>query len=108
MDLCYNDVDFIDKMHSTPYEIALIGIGGTVVGALLGACLTYIFSLTLANKNAKRFAAMKLREAFGSEVAKLSHPEKLLVADSSRILERSFEKHQVAVNEFKFFLKGQN
>jgi len=85
----------------------LIAVTGTLLGVLVGAWLTYRFSIALANDNAKRFAGIKLRESFGPEVAKLSHPEKLTALESSHILERAFEKHQIAVNEFGFFLKGE-
>ena len=97
-------------MQSTPDGVALIGVGGTrigtIVGAILGAWLTHRYAVTLADSNAKRFAGMKLREAFAPEIAKFSDPKRLNMITSAGILESAFEKHQLAVDEFRFYLTG--
>ena len=48
-------------MHLTAYEIALIGGGFTIVGALLGGWITYRFALCLSKINAIREAGARLR-----------------------------------------------
>ncbi len=95
-------------MEVSPYGIALIGVGSAALGALLGAWGTYRFSINLAALNAKRFAGMKLREAFGPELAKLRHSQTLIpgAVESSAVLKQGFLKHEIAVNEFRFFLQG--
>jgi hypothetical protein len=94
-------------MEISPYGIALIGVGSVALGALLGAWVTYRFSISLANINARRFAGMKLREAFGPELAKLRHSQTLIpgAVESSAVLAGAFLKHEIAVNEFRFFLR---
>jgi hypothetical protein len=86
---------------------AVAALPGAVVGAFIGAAITFWFSLRLAEINAKRLAGMKLRAAFAPEIAKLTHPQDMTVRGSSNLLEQSFEKHLIAVNEFRFFLEGE-
>ena len=92
-------------MQPSPYDLALIGIGGTVLGAVVGAWLTYRFSIAVANGNARRVAGVKLREAFAPEIARFSQPLNMII--SIPILEAAFEKHNIAVNEFRFYLTGR-
>ena len=79
---------------------------GAVIGGTIGIVGTYIGAIKLARINNKSLAGMRLREAFAPELAKLQHPERSGVAEFAEILERAFEKHQMAVNEFRFFLTG--
>lgn len=58
-------------MNLSAYKIALIAGGFAIIGALLAAWLGYRFSLSLANVNKRRRAAMKLREAFKNELLAL-------------------------------------
>ena len=89
-----------------PYGIALVAGGFTIIGALLGAWLMYRFAIKLANRNARHIVGLRLREAFAPELAKLQHPEGRGIAEIPHILKTAFEKHQMAVNEFRFFLAG--
>jgi hypothetical protein len=85
----------------------LIAIAGTLLGVLVGAWLTYRFSLDLTKTNAKHFAAIKLREAFFPELANLKYfSQNFTLGQSEKILEAAFEKHYIAVNEFRFYLEG--
>ena len=49
---------------------------------------------------------MRLREAFATEIAKLQHSEGYGLTQVPHILQSALEKHQMAINEFRFFLKG--
>ena len=89
-----------------PYGIALVAGGFTIAGVLLGAILTYKFSLNLARLNNKRLAGFRLREAFARELSLLQHPEGRGIAEIPHILKTAFGKHQMAINEFRFFLAG--
>jgi len=94
-----------NSMALTAYDIALIGGGFTVLGALIGASVTYCLALELARRNAKRDAGRRLREAFALELA-LMHPEhgkKDIKVE--QILQDAFPKHSQAVIEFAFHLK---
>jgi hypothetical protein len=73
-----------------------------VLGTFVGAWITFCFALRLANITARRFAGVKLREAFAPEIAKFSQPLNIIL--STDILEAAFEKHHIAVNEFRFYL----
>lgn len=95
-------------MTLSAYQIAIIGIGGTIVGVLTGVLLTYWFALKLANKNAKHIASIRLRDAFAPEIAKLNHPDGYSLADVPHFLEIAFEKHQIAINNFRFFLTNKD
>jgi hypothetical protein len=88
---------------------ALLPVVSALVGAVVGATIAFCFALRLANINARRFAGMKLREAFGPELATLRHSQTLMpgAVESSAVLAGAFLKHEVAVNEFRFFLKGK-
>lgn len=96
---------------------ALITVAGTLFGVWLGSLIsrrasreaiaaTHQNAIELIHINSKKIAGLRLREAFAPELAKLQHPEGRGIAEFSHILEVAFEKHQMAVNEFRFFLAG--
>jgi hypothetical protein len=93
-------------LQVSPYEIALIAGGFTILGALLGTWLAFRFSLKLADINSKRVAGLRLREAFAPELAKLQHSQGYGLTQIPHILQAALERHQAAINEFRFFLKG--
>ena len=91
-------------MNITPYEIALIGGGFTIVGVLIGSLVTYLFSVKLADNNSRREAGRRLREAFAEELA-LLHPENLQNdLNVGLVLKEAFPKHSRAVIEFSYYL----
>jgi len=80
------------------------------LSVLLTALLTSI--ITRRNKdreqfiNSKQIAACRLRDALSPELTKLQHPEEYGIAEIPHILKTAYERHQTAVNEFRFFLEG--
>ncbi|MCX5846266.1 MAG: hypothetical protein NTW12_07905 [Deltaproteobacteria bacterium] len=86
-------------------EIAIIGVGSTIVGTLLGAWIGYRLSLSLAQVTARRGAAMKLREAFKDEILAVNPAQHALEIELPVFLENAFDKHRAAVFDFDSFLK---
>ena len=101
--------------------IAIITSLITVIGGLIGVWIGGIVSrkasmeaISATHKNAieliyinnKKFAGLRLREAFSPELSKLQHPEGYGIAEIPHLLEIAFQKHQIAINEFRFFLAG--
>jgi hypothetical protein len=93
-------------MNLATYDIALIAGGFGIAGTLLGALINHILSFDRSRRDAKRFAGLKLREAFAPELARLQTQGSFSLPESSDLLERAFEKHHMAVNEFRFYLTG--
>ncbi|MBI4232725.1 hypothetical protein HY605_05845 [Candidatus Peregrinibacteria bacterium] len=90
---------------------------GAVVGALVGGGIAYLISnnqirtaqrnaIDLIHINSKKLAGMRLRDAFAPELARLQYPEGYRITEFSHMLEAAFGKHQMAINEFRFFLKN--
>lgn len=93
-------------INLSAYEIAMIGVGGTLAGALLGVWLGYRLSLSLANLSVKRDAAAKFRAAFKDELLALNPTLSRNTVDTCTLLESAFDKHRSAVFDFKQYLKG--
>ncbi|HJW87741.1 MAG TPA: hypothetical protein VJ440_13995 [Candidatus Brocadiaceae bacterium] len=85
--------------------ILLAAAVGLITGAI-GILGTYAGAIRLARRNNRSLAGMRLREAFIRELSLLQHPEGRGIAEIPHILKIAFEKHQMAVNEFRFFLTG--
>lgn len=92
----------------SPYEIALIGGGFTIIGALLGAWITYKFALQLRNKDARREAGRRLRETFSDLVAVVNDPDYSTKDNPifGKALQDSFPGQTAAINELAFHLSG--
>ena len=86
------------------YEIALIGVGGTVVGALLGAWIAYRFSLKLADINARQEANRRFIATFHRELADIYPTPVNWPSHISRYLGEKFTTLQAAVGEFRNYL----
>lgn len=91
-------------MEVGAYEIALIGVGGTVVGALLGALITYRLSLKLADINARREANRRLIAAFHTELSDIYPTPVNWPEDIDAFLRSKFSILQAAVGEFRHYL----
>jgi len=89
------------------YEIAFIGVGGTIVGSLIGAWIGYRLSLSLSKISDKKNSGQKLRGAFKDEVLALSPSQYTLKEDVSNLLNDSFQKHREAIYDYAFYLKGR-
>lgn len=91
-------------MQLTAHEIALIAGGFAIIGTLLGAWITYRFSLNLSVINARREARHRLIDAFTPELAALD-PVNNLTRDQIKItIEDALPRHQRAMVEFGFYL----
>jgi len=89
------------------YEIALIGVGGALVGALVGAWIAYRFSLKLADNNARREANRRLISAFHSELSDIYPTPVNWPNNIDSFLKSKFSKLQAAVGEFRHYLPIQ-
>lgn len=92
------------QLNLTAYEIALIGVGATIIGSLAGAWIGYRLSLSLAEIQAKRNAVLKLREAFKDEILALNPSQYALKEELPVFLNNAFYKHRSAIFDFAFFL----
>jgi hypothetical protein len=86
------------------YEIALIGIGGIVVGTLLGAWVAYLFSLKLADINFRREANRRLIAAFHSELTDIYPTTVNWPENIDTFLGSKFSILQAAVGEFRHYI----
>ena len=91
-------------MNLTAYEIALIGVGGTIIGSLAGAWIGYRLSISLVEIQAKRNAGLKLREAFKDEIIALNPSQYALKEALPDFLNNAFYKHRSAIFDFAFLL----
>lgn len=94
-------------MQLGAYEIAIIGVAGTIAGALIGAWITYRFALSLSQVAAEREAIIKFRAAFKEELLALDTALTENYIDTCDLLKAAFEKHRLAVFDFRPFLKGK-
>jgi len=95
-----------EEIAISTYGLALIGGGFTIVGALLGAWITYRFSVRLTLLNAKREAGIRLRAAFATELGALDPVAGDKIEAVNNYLVMAFPKHRDAVMEFAYYLKG--
>jgi len=91
-------------MNLTAYDIALIGGAFTVIGVLIGALMTYRFSLKLMQKSMKLEAGRRLVAAFSDELAALDPVNKKKDLNVEQLLHNSFNKHYTAILEFSGYL----
>src|SRR5688500_5074543 len=94
-------------MELTPYQIAWISGGFSLLGVLVGSLCTYQFALHLQRSAARREAGRRLREAFSEELALGTAPNFTPDVTFEHTLQQSFQKHSMAVREFAFHLPAQ-
>jgi hypothetical protein len=85
----------------TELNAAIVGVLGTLAGTVVGAVLTYFFSVNLSKKEGLRRAGRELREAFHKELVTLEQDKESNPYD---VLQEAFSRHQAAVREFRFHL----
>jgi len=86
------------------YEIALIGIGGSLVGVLVGALLTYRFALKLADRSERLQINRNLIKVFTSELSDVYPTAVNSPENIDPYLRSKFSKLQAAVAEFRLHL----
>ena len=91
-------------MELTPYQLAWISGGFSLLGVLVGGLCTYRFALQLQRTASLREAGRRLREAFSEELATGTAPGFRPDITFAHALEQAFSKHSVAVQEFSFHL----
>lgn len=93
-------------MQLSPYEIAIIGGGFTVVGTLLGGFITFRFALALSRIEAQKNSGRRLVEAFSSELSILNPDLEIYPGEIKKILLDARHKHRSAMFEYGFYLTG--
>lgn len=95
-------------MELGAYEIALIGVGGTIAGALVGAWISYKFAIQLAEINSRKEAARKIISTFHKELSDV-YPFPINWPDDIDFFLRSkFTILNAAVGEFRHYLPPEN
>lgn len=94
-------------MYITAYDIALIGGGFTIIGALIGALVTYQFSLKLMQRSMRLETGRRLVAAFSDELVALDPVNKKPNTDVEHLLQNQFSKHYAAVLKFSYYLRGK-
>ncbi len=94
-------------MEVEAYEIALIGVGSTIVGALLGAWIAYRFSLTLAEIKVRQEANRRLITTFHRELSEIYPTPVNWPKNIHDFLSSKFTSLQAAVGEFRHYLPVQ-
>lgn len=93
-------------MELSPYEIALIGGGFTIVGALVGAWIGYRSAIKIHTITEFNKAAAKFRAAFLPQIIYLTHNADIHSCGNLReVLDRSYlREHLQALETFKAHL----
>lgn len=89
------------------YDIALIGVGGTVIGTLIGAWISYKLSIQLADISSKKEATRKIISIFHSELSDV-YPYPINWPDNiDNLLRSKFTILNSAVGEFRHCLSKE-
>jgi hypothetical protein len=88
----------------TDADATILAAAVGLITGVIGIIGTYSGAIRLNRRNNKVLAGMRLREAFARELALLQYTEGNSIVDVQHILKTAFEKHHMAVNEFRFFL----
>jgi hypothetical protein len=85
-------------------DVVTATIIGGLGGGLVGALTAYFGAYRLTQKQARIVAGVKLRSAFLPELHALAPKTKITDADVSDLLKAAFEKHSIAIAEFRPFV----
>lgn len=86
----------------------ITSLGSLVIGVLLGAWVTYRFSLILSRQAEKHRAGLRLRDAFKTEIIALNPSHHAIDEDLPVFLGKAFDKHEAAIYDFSFFLSAKS
>jgi hypothetical protein len=82
----------------------LSAVVGAILGAIIGGICTYLGAVRMAGRERLLDAGRRLREAFQLELAVLEGKGDKV--NTSVVLENAFQKHLIAVNDFRYALTG--
>ena len=91
-------------MEIGAHEIALIGVGGTVVGAIIGAWISYRLAVQLEGINSKKHAGRRFVSIFHAELSEVYPYPINWPKDIASYLESRFNKLNAAVGEYRHYL----
>ncbi len=95
-----------------PIEVAIIGVGGTLLGAIAGAAITYYFALRIAKTNTRIIAGIKLRAAFAPEIAiyklNINRGDKWHINMMDNMFKEALTKHAAAIEEYRPFVPRES
>ncbi len=95
-------------MQLDAYEIAIIGMGGTIVGSLIGAWIGYRLSLQLSTIAARQKASQKFVSTFHRELSDV-YPYPIKWPDNIvDFLESKFTVLNAATGEFRHYLPSKD
>lgn len=91
-------------MELSAYGIAIIGTGSTIAGALIGAWVGYLLSLSLNDISARKIAAANLRTVFTSIQSRIRN-EKITEWNEFRTeTQNLFDKHAIEFEKFRLYV----
>ena len=93
-------------MPLSQLQVAFVSGSFSLLGVLVGALITYAFALRLGNRNARRDAGRRLREAFRPELALMDAVTDSKSIDVEHLLREAWPKHHAAVSELMFNLSA--
>jgi hypothetical protein len=91
-------------MQLGAWEIAIIGVGGTVAGSLIGAWIGYRLSLQLEAVKARRKASERFIDVFYTELADVYPTSVNWPKDIDQFLRLKFPVLRTAVSKFRHYL----
>jgi hypothetical protein len=94
-------------MQLSVYEIAIIGIGGTIIGSLTGAWVGYRLTLQLSAINARREANKNFISIFHRELSDVYPYPIKWPKDIVCFLESKFSALNAATGEFRYHLPSE-
>lgn len=95
-------------MQLDAWEIAVIGVGGTIAGSLIGAWIGYILTLQLEAIKARRKASEQFIEVFYSELVDVYPTPVTWPKDIDQFLRLKFPVLRAAVGKFRHFIPSRD
>lgn len=86
------------------YEVALIGVGSVISGAMVGAWISYKLAIQLHDYQTKKNAGRRLVSTFHTELSEVYPYPIKWPRDISSYLDSKFTPLNAAIGEFRHFL----